>query len=79
MAVRTVNRQPVSILKAPPITIGFISSAFVSLKCVPRLVMGAFLLSVAAGGQPASMAESWYGNGGIGGTGEAFEAALSLR
>lgn len=74
-----VNRQLGSALKAPPMTIGIISSAFVSLQRVPCLVMGAFLLSRAAGGQPASIAESWCENGRIGGTGEAFEAALSLR
>ena len=74
-----VNRQLGPALKAPPMTIGIISSAFVSLQRVPCLVMRAFLLGRAAGGQPASMAESQYGNGRIGGTGEAFEAALSLR
>ncbi len=74
-----VNRQLESALKAPPMTIGIISSAFVSLQCVPRLVMGAFLLRRAAGGQAASMTESWFGNGRIGGTGEALATALSLR
>ena len=37
------------------------------------------MLSRAAGGLLASMAESGFENGRIGGTGEAFEAALSLR
>lgn len=74
-----VNRQLGPTLKAPPMTIGIISSAFVSLKGVPCLVMRAFLLGRAAGAQPATKAESWYGNGRIGDTGEAFEAALSLR
>jgi len=60
-------------------TIGIISSAFVSLQRVPCLVMRAFLLGRAAGGQPASMAERQYGNGRIGGTEEAFETASSLR
>lgn len=74
-----VNRQLGSALKAPPMTIGIISSAFVSLKRVPCLVMRAFMLSRAAGGQLASMAESGFENGQIGGTGEASEAAFSLR
>jgi len=37
------------------------------------------MLSRAAGGQLASMAESGFENGQIGGTGEASEAAFSLR
>jgi hypothetical protein len=43
-----VVHQLESTLKAPPMTIGFISSAFVSLQRVPRLVVGAFLLFRAA-------------------------------
>ena len=79
VTTRLVNRQLGSALKAPPMTIGIISSAFVSLQRVPCLVMRAFLLRRATGGQLASMAESGFEYGQIGGTGEAFETALSLR
>jgi len=44
VAVRKINRQLESVLKARPMTIGFISSAFVSLQSVPRLMVDAFLL-----------------------------------
>ncbi len=38
-------------------TIGFISSAFISLQRIPRLVVKAFLLFRAARRKPASMTE----------------------
>ena len=60
-------------------TIGFISSAFISLQRVPRLVVEAFLLFRAARRKPASMTEMEFENGWIGGTGEALVSAATLR
>lgn len=74
-----VNRQRESDRKAPPMTIGVLSSAFVSLQRIPRLVVDAFLLSRAACRQRGSMTEIGFGNGRIGGAGEDLDTALSLR
>ncbi len=43
------------ILKAPMLTIGVISIAFVPLQRIPCLVVKAYLLIYAARGRPASM------------------------
>jgi len=48
VAVRKVNHQRGSILKAQPMTILIISSAFVSLQSIPRLVVDVVLLVRAA-------------------------------
>jgi hypothetical protein len=44
VAVGKINHQLESVLKVRLMTIGFISSAFISLQSVPRLMVGAFLL-----------------------------------
>lgn len=74
-----VNRQRETDRKAPPMTIGAVSSAFVSLQRIPRLVVNASLLLRAACGQRGSVMEIGFGNSRIGGAGEDRNTALSLR
>ena len=74
-----VNCQRETDRKAPPMTIGVVSSAFVSLQRIPCLVVEAFLLFRAARRKPASMTEMKFENGWIGGTGEALASAVTLR
>ncbi len=74
-----VNCQRETDRKAPPMTIGAVSSAFVSPQRIPRLVVNASLLLRAACGQRGSVMEIGFGNGRIGGAGVDLDAALSLR
>lgn len=74
-----INCQRETDRKAPPMTIGAVSSAFVSLQRIPRLVVNATLLLRAACGQRESVVEIGFGNGRIGGAGEDLDTAWSLR
>ena len=74
-----VNRQREADRKAPPMTSAAVSSAFVSLQRIPRLVVNASLLLRAACGQRESVTEIGFGNGRIGGAGEDLDTAWSLR
>ena len=74
-----VNRQRETDRKAPLMTSGAVSSAFISLQRIPRLVVNASLLLRAACGQRGSAREIGFGNGRIGGAGEDLGTALSLR
>ena len=74
-----VAHQPESILKALPMTIGFISIAFVSLQRIPCVVVEAFLLIRAACGRPASMTRIQVRNRWISSPGKVFITTTGAR